>query len=124
MIDVSTTTCRKHFFNVPNHITPTHILPYHVYHVPWGKPNLPDVAVPVANVAMGDTVRGTFPPGKIFILWEALGMGLKLKLPSHTADWSLFLETEHLQMPFGLTSTPPCRLTACVCVWMSHCTQQ
>ena len=61
--------------------------------------DLPEaVAIQYAKMALGESIRGMFPQGTQFDNWEAFVQALKPKFLMHTADWSLYLETQHWQM--------------------------
>jgi hypothetical protein len=61
--------------------------------------DLPDaVAIQYAKMALGESIRGMFPPNTQFDNWEDFVQKLKPKFLLHTADWSLYLETYHWQM--------------------------
>ena len=64
-----------------------------------GARDLPDaVAIQYAKMALGESIRGMFPTGVQFTNWEDFIQALKPKFLLHTADWSLYLETQHWQM--------------------------
>ena len=53
------------------------------------------VAIQYSKMALGEFNRGMFPQGTQFDNWEAFVQALKPKFLMHTADWSLYLETQH-----------------------------
>ena len=61
--------------------------------------NLPDaVAIQHVIIVMGGTLRGIFRLGQTFPNWNEFVNDLKPKFMLHNAYWSLFLESEQLNM--------------------------
>ena len=53
------------------------------------------VAIQYAIMTFGDTIRGMFHTGQIFPNCDEFVKELKPKFMPHTADWTLFVESEH-----------------------------
>ena len=56
------------------------------------------VAIQYAKMALGESIRGMFPAGTQFETWELFVEPLKPKFLMHTADWSLYFETQNWAM--------------------------